>query len=113
MHKISNANSVIASRRGDACTSVTEEMPNTLTGKVVGEFLFIYEGKPSYKLVVESNNAKYRVSGYDECKEGDLVTLIKKTGEVGAEKKRIHWYTMEENQAKPTKTTKSKAKAEG
>lgn len=108
MHKISNANSVIASRRGDACTSVTEEMPNTLTGKVIGEFLFIYEGKPSYKLVVESNNAKYRVSGYDECKEGDLVTLTKKTAEVGAEKKRIHWYTMEENQQPATKAKATK-----
>ena len=106
--KISSAGSLIAARRGTGCESVSAESPLAITGIVEGEYMMIYEGKPSYKLIINSNGARFRISGYDEVKEGDTISCIRKDGEVSG--KKIFWYTMD-SVAAPTKTAEAKATA--
>jgi hypothetical protein len=102
-HKVSNPGGTISPRRGAGCESVNENSEKSVTGIIEGEYLMIYEGKPSYKLIINSNNKRYRVSGYDECKEGETITCIRKDAEIGegANKKLVYWYTMESVVSKP------------
>ena len=93
------------------CESVSESSQLTITGVVEGEYLFIYEGKPSYKLILNSNNQRYRISGYDECKEGDTISCIRKEAEIGQDgnKKKVYWYTQSsvtETQPQPERSGK-------
>ncbi len=92
-YKISNAGVEITPKRGAGCESVNSESPMSITGVVEGEFLCIYEGKPSYKLIINSNNTRYRVSGYDATREGETITCIRKDAEIGEDKKKVYWYT--------------------
>ena len=100
-HKVSAPGMQIQGKRGTGCESVSAESPMSITGVVEGEYLMVYENKPSYKLIINSNGTKYRVSGYDNCQEGDTITCVKKDVELTG--KKIYWYTMDNVPATPAK----------
>jgi hypothetical protein len=110
-YKVSNAGVEIQPKRGMGCESVTEQMPNSITGVVEGEFLMIYENKPSHKLVINSNGQRFRVSGYDACKEGDTISCTKKDAEISG--KKVFWYTMDSVVSNTTTTTKKSGRKSG
>lgn len=114
-HKVSNPGGTISPRRGAGCESVTKDSPMSITGVVEGEYLMIYEGKPSYKLIIASDNQRFRVSGYDETKEGETITCVRKDAEIGegSNKKVVYWYTMESVVSKPQPETEKSGKGVG
>ena len=101
--KVSAPGAVIAAKRGNGCESVTEGMSANVTGIVEGEYACIYEGKLSHKLIINSDGKRFRISGYDDVREGDTISCSKKSAEIGegANKKMVYWYTMDSIVAKP------------
>lgn len=111
IHKVSSPGAQIQGKRGVGCESVSAESPLTITGVVEGEYLMVYENKPSYKLIVASNGGRYRISGYDDVKEGDTITCTRKDGDLSG--KKIYWYTMDGIAATTKAPTKATKKANG
>jgi len=109
--KISAPGAVIAAKRGNGCESVTEAMPSVISGIVEGEYACIYENKLSHKLVINSNNQRFRVSGYDDVREGDTISCSKKSAEIGG--KAVYWYTMDAIVEVPTKPEPPKNQGKG
>jgi len=78
IHKVSGPGTQIQGKRGVGCESVNDASPTSITGVVEGEYLMVYENKPSYKLIIQSGGVRFRVSGYDDVREGKLLRLLQK-----------------------------------